>query len=230
MTSTRRRDVSRRRFSAIAGSSFLSLMFGHACRAESQPADASAGRLTARPQSGIATAASPPRALGLERGRDAILQLPSTNASAPLPLLLLLHGAGGSGEGMVRRLGAAADEVGIAVLAPDSRNSTWDAIRDDFGRDVAFINRALARVFETVAIDPARIAVGGFSDGATYALSLGLVNGDLFRRIVAFSPGFIADGPPNGKPQIFVSHGTNDQILPIDYCSRRIVPALRGRG
>src|SRR5260221_14276362 len=112
----------------------------------------------------------------------------------------MLHGAGGSGEGVLRRVATAVDEAGIAVLAPDSRDSTWDAIRDGFGPDVAFIDRALARVFDTVSVDPARIAVGGFSDGASYALSLGLVNGDLFRRVVAFSPGFIVAGPPQGRP------------------------------
>jgi phospholipase/carboxylesterase len=85
-------------------------------------------------------------------------------------------------------------------------------------------------VFETVSVDPARIAVGGFSDGATYALSLGLVNGDLFRRVVAFSPGFIVGATPQGKPQFFISHGTADQILPIDRCSRVIAPQLQRRG
>ena len=85
-------------------------------------------------------------------------------------------------------------------------------------------------MFDTVAVDPARVTVGGFSDGATYALSLGLVNGDLFRRIVAFSPGFVVDGAPHGKPRVFVSHGTSDPILPIDQCSRLIVPALKRQG
>jgi predicted esterase len=131
---------------------------------------------------------------------------------------------------MLRRLGAAADEAGIAVLAPDSRGSTWDAIRDGFGRDVAFVDRALEKVFASVAVDPARVAAGGFSDGATYALSLGLINGDLFPRIAAFSPGFVIGGMAHGRPRIFISHGTADPILPIDHCSRVIVPRLRQGG
>jgi len=89
------------------------------------------------------------------------------------------------------------------------------------------MDRALERVFETVSVDPARMAVGGFSDGASYAVSLGLLNGDLFRRVVAFSPGFIVNGPPQGTPRFFISHGTADPILPIDQCSRVIVPWLR---
>jgi phospholipase/carboxylesterase len=33
-----------------------------------------------------------------------------------------------------------------------------------------------------------------------------------------------------GEPRIFISHGTNDQVLPIDPCSRRIVPQLERAG
>ena len=131
---------------------------------------------------------------------------------------------------MLHRLGSAPDEAGVAVLAPDSRAASWDAIRHSFGPDVAFVNRALDRVFDTVKVDPARIAVGGFSDGATYALSLGLINGDLFSRVVAFSPGFVVDGTPHGTPRFFISHGETDPILPIDRCSRRIVFELRKSG
>jgi phospholipase/carboxylesterase len=222
--------ITRRRFGALAGGAIASLAFGDACNRGSDPAEADDGRLTARPRGSVATSATGARALGLGATRDAILQLPAKAASAPLPLLVLLHGAGGRGEGVLRRLGSAADDAGIAVLAPDSRDSSWDAIRGGFGRDVTFVDRALERVFETVAVDPARMAVGGFSDGATYALSLGLINGDLFRRVVAFSPGFVVEGTPHGRPRFFISHGTSDPILPIDRCSRVIVPGLRKRG
>jgi predicted esterase len=225
-----RTQVTRRRFGAIAGGAVASFAFGDACRVSSEPSPGSDGRLTARPRASVTTSAEGRRALGLDRGRDAILHVPASAAAAPLPLLVLLHGAGGSGEGVLRRLGAAADDAGVAVLAPDSRDSSWDAIRGRFGDDVTFLDRALERVFETVSVDAARIAVGGFSDGATYALSLGIVNGDLFRRVVAFSPGFVVPGTPNGKPRFFISHGTADRILPIDQSSRVIVPALRRLG
>jgi phospholipase/carboxylesterase len=158
----------------MAGSAFASFSLSEACAVESEPSPANDGRLTARPRAHVTTSGKTERALGLDRKRDAILQLPAKSASDALPLLVMLHGAGGSGEGVLQRVAAAADEAGVAVLAPDSRGSTWDAIRDGFGRDVSFIDRALARVFETVSVDPARIAIGGFSDGATYAVSLGL--------------------------------------------------------
>ena len=224
-------SISRRRFGAIAGGALASFAWGEACHRETQAREAADGRLTARPRAAVGkTPAEGRRVLGLDPRRDAVLQIPAQPDDRPMPLFVLLHGAGGTGEGVLRRLGSAPDAAHVAVLAPDSRESTWDAIRGEFGPDVAFIDRALQRVFESASIDPERIAVGGFSDGATYALSLGLINGDLFHRIVAFSPGFLVDGAPHGKPAFFISHGTADPILPIDRCSRPIVSGLTGRG
>ncbi|HMD35727.1 MAG TPA: alpha/beta hydrolase-fold protein, partial [Vicinamibacterales bacterium] len=132
--------------------------------------------------------------------------------------------------GMVRRIGHAADEAGVVLVAPDSRDSTWDAIRGGFGEDVAHLNRVLEHVFARVDVDPDRVAIGGFSDGATYALSLGIANGDLFTRVAAFSPGFVISAAAHGRARFFISHGRSDQILPIDQCSRVIVPRLQAMG
>jgi len=219
--------VTRREFAATMGAALASLTLSGAC-GEAEPS--SDGRLTARPRTGVRTSAAGDRPLGLEPRRDAILHIPARAGTGPLPLLVLLHGAGGSGKGVLERLGTLPDDTGVVVLAPDSRDSTWDAIRGGFGPDIAFLNRALERVFATVAIDPARIAMGGFSDGATYALSLGLINGDLCHKVVAFSAGFVVDGPVHGKPQFFISHGTADGILPINQCGRPIAANLQRRG
>ena len=157
--------------------------------------------------------------------------VPAGAAASPLPLMVLLHGAGGNGGNMLRRLGAAVDAAGIAVLAPDSRNPrSWDAIHGNLGPDVSFLNRALARTFDMIDVDPSRVSVGGFSDGATYAITLGLINGDRFTRVVAWSPGFFVEEAVNGKPRFYISHGRADEILPIERCSRLIVPRLERRG
>src|SRR5262249_14163143 len=151
--------IDRRQFGALLGG-FASCLCTDACGLKSEALAGSDGRLTARPnKKTTTTAVEGAQPLELERGRDAILPLPATPSSDPVPLLVLLHGASGSGQGMLRRLAAAIDESGIAVLAPDSRDGTWDAIRDGFGRDVAFLDRALARVFDTAAVDPDRVAV-----------------------------------------------------------------------
>ena len=190
------------------------------------------GRLTARPRRRALRSLRP----GVHRltpnlDRGALLYIPRRyRASRPARLVLTLHGAGGgarNGLGPFLRL---ADAFGLILLAPESRGPTWDVARGGFGPDVAFINRVLATAFARCSVDRRRVTVAGFSDGASYALSLGLTNGDLFSRILAFSPGFTAHRKRRGRPAIFVSHGTDDPVLPIERCSRRIVPLLRDDG
>jgi phospholipase/carboxylesterase len=221
--------ITRRRFGVTAGGALASLAFGEACLVATKTPDADA-RLTARPGQNVVTSLkSGP--IGMARGeRDGLIQMPSAPAAGPLPLLLFLHGATQNGAGMVRRIEPAADQAGVVLVAPDSADTTWDAIRDGFGTDVAHLNRVLDYVFAHVAVDPARVTIGGFSDGASYALSLGIANGDLFPRVAAFSPGFVISAAPHGRPRFFVSHGRSDQILPIDQCSRVIVPRLQAQG
>ena len=220
--------ISRRRFGITAGGALASIAFGDAC-VVANPAGADA-RLTARPGTNVATTLKS-GALGLPRGdRDGVVQMPASPREGKLPLLLFLHGATQAGAGMMRRIGPVADEAGVVLVAPDSRDTTWDAIRGSFGEDVAHLNRVLEHVFARVAVDPDRIAIGGFSDGATYALSLGIANGDLFPRVAAFSPGFVISAAAHGRARFFISHGRSDQILPIDQCSRVIVPRLQSMG
>lgn len=94
-----------------------------------------------------------------------------------------------------------------------------------------FLERALERVFARHAVDPARVAVGGFSDGASHAFLLGVINGDLFAGgVLAFPPGFLAPTERRGLPSVFVAHGVRDEVLPIEATSRRLVPRLRREG
>lgn len=228
-----RPGLTRREFCLIAAGSVASLSLGSSCQ-RLHFVNGNEGTLTARPYPGVTTTPAD-RILvkvdSADRKGDAILALPKTEKRAELlPLLVMLHGATQNAEDMFWYLGSAYDEAGVAVLAPNSRDTTWDAIGGAFGPDVQYLNRVLEATFKLVAIDPARVAVGGFSDGASYAISLGLINGDLFKSVIAFSPGFVIEGAPNGKPRIFISHGTNDHILPIDRCGRRIASSLKARG
>lgn len=192
------------------------------------------GRLLARPvqttsTTGTALFGLQPLELGSER--DGFLYIPSRyKAEQPMPLVLMLHGAGGDGRGGLVPFLDLADAVGPILLAPDSRQQTWDVIRSQYGPDTAFINRALEQTFDRYAIDPKHVAIEGFSDGASYALSVGITNGDLFTHVIAFSPGFIAPADQRGLPPLFISHGTRDTVLPIDRCSRRIVPQVERAG
>jgi phospholipase/carboxylesterase len=131
---------------------------------------------------------------------------------------------------MLTMVGAVADRHGVLVLAPQSTLASWDVIQGGYGPDVRVIDQALAQVFDRYDIDPTRVAVGGFSDGASYALSLGIANGDLFGHVLAWSPGFAAPVVEHGRARIYVSHGSRDRVLPVDRCSRRLVPRLRSSG
>lgn len=204
-----------------------------ACLGSTEPSKASGrdGRLSTRVSSPSRTAEPGLHALGFGVVRDGFYYVPpSYRATTPAPVALLLHGAGRNATEMLDPIRPLADTLGVVLVAPDSRVSTWDAIDSAFGDDVQFIDRAFAWVFDRVRVDASRVRVVGFSDGGSYALSLGIINGDLFSRVVAFSPGFIVGGPVNGKPKIFITHGTRDVVLPIETTSRQIVPQLRNNG
>jgi predicted esterase len=139
-------------------------------------------------------------------------------------VVIMLHGAGGTAEAGLRLLLPYADRYGLLLYAPQSAGSTWDVIVGGYGPDVGRLQAALPRL----AGPP--LTIGGFSDGASYALSLALTNGDLFDSVIAFSPGFAAPAETTGSPRIFISHGRADQILPIERCGRRLARALRATG
>jgi len=163
--------------------------------------------------------------------RGGLIIVPASyDRAQPLPLLLLLHGAGGSAERITTLLAPALDSARMIVVVPDSRGVTWDFIRGPFGPDIAFIDSLLHDVVARYRVDSSRVMVAGFSDGASYALSLGLSNGDLFSRVVAFSPGMAGVVAAHGRPALFVSHGTRDPILSFEHTSDRIVPQLHAAG
>jgi phospholipase/carboxylesterase len=194
-------------------------------------AQVQANRLSARPGSkgGDATAGLHP--LELLANRDSLLYIPeSAKKYEKAPLVVSLHGATRTADRAIDLLRSLADELGFLLLAPQSIGRTWDVVGGDYGPDIEMFNRALHKTFEMRRVDPASVAIAGFSDGASYSLSVGLSNGDLFHTVIAFSPGFIVPAQRVGKPAVFISHGTVDQILPIDDCSRRIVPKLKRDG
>lgn len=219
--------LSRRRFLALAAGATA------ACGGEPSPTAPSgtAGRLASRPRAQRTTLSPGPTELIGESGlSDGIIYVPRrARPDQALPFAVMLHGGGGTAMTMEFTVDLA-EEFGVALLVPNSRSRTWDAVVGPFGADAAFLDGALARAFAGCAIDPGRVAIGGLSDGATYALALGLLNGDLFTRIVAFSPGFLKQVDRFGKPRVFVSHGIHDAVLNIEVGSRAIVRLLLAEG
>jgi len=201
--------------------------------AEAEPGP---GRLRARPAAVPLPSAAwplPPglHPLGMGEGRDGLIRVPENPALAgqPLPLIVMLHGARSGAERTLRRLAPVADQA--LLVLPESCGATWDIIAEGgYGPDIARIDAALARVFAAWPVDPARCAIAGFSDGASYAFSLALMNGDLFSHALVFSPGFAMPTCIHGKADFFVSHGVLDEVLNIDFGTRRLVKRLLDGG
>lgn len=169
--------------------------------------------------------------LKLGDDRDGFVYVPKGYTDeAPLPLLLMFHGAGSTALSVQYAL-PLADEFGVIILAPDSRDErTWDGVLRNWGPDVDFISEAFTQTARRYHVDRARLGVGGFSDGASYALGFGISFGDEFTRVIAMSPGVMQPMAARGKPRIFLSHGTSDPIMPIDATSRVFVTKLKALG
>lgn len=194
--------------------------------------------LDARPQTGTAT--DLPRGVtALSNG--AYAYRPANAGDEPLPLLILLHGAGGSARQFLEAFRSEADQGGYLLLSLQSEALTWDLIVDaaskrgsrrdpTFGGDVGRSDQVLGDLFRRVAVDPRGIVVAGFSDGASYALSLGLANPQLFQGIIAMSPGFfVAPAAFDPKQRVFIAHGRRDEILPYAH-ARQIADLLDKTG
>src|SRR5262245_33929148 len=104
--------------------------------------------------------------LGVSNGlRDGTLYVPkSYKPGVPMPLLMMLHGYSGSGEGM-RYTFPLAEEFGVIVIAPESRDLTWGQSAPGFDPDVRYLSAAVRQVVATLDIDPTHVALAGVSDG-----------------------------------------------------------------
>ncbi|KAG2436149.1 hypothetical protein HYH02_011653 [Chlamydomonas schloesseri] len=197
---------------------------------------------------------------GGPRGHGFVYVPRSYDPRRPSPLAVMLHGAGGRADPLSGNwsFGGAreVEDSRLIIVVPESAGRTWDAVRGgSFGPDVVALDGALSAVFAAFAVDASRVALAGHSDGASYALSLGLANPQLFTHLLAFSPGFMrpqpaaeaamqragssthsgsgssmhsgsGSGSSSVWPRVFVSHGTGDRVLPVG-CSRGIVTRLR---
>jgi phospholipase/carboxylesterase len=169
--------------------------------------------------------------LRLDNSRDGMLYVPKGySPEVPAPLIVMFHGAGGSGRS-TDYVYPLADERGLIVLSPDSRDErTWDMIIGAAGPDVDFLGAALRQTAQRCRVDRSRMMIGGHSDGASYALCFGIGVGDMFTQIIALSPGVMTPVAANGKPRLFLAHGVSDHVMPIDDTSRKFVPRLRALG
>lgn len=169
--------------------------------------------------------------LGIADGeRDGTVYVPqSYRKDVPMPILVMLHGFRSTSEA-VRYTFPLAEEFGVIVVAPESRDMTWGQEIPGFDTDSRYIGMAFRWVSEVLTIDPARVAMGGVSDGANYALNMGLAYGDTFNHLMIYSAGTLAPFRKQGKTKIFLAHGTHDEQMPIDRTGRKFAAELKEGG
>ena len=165
------------------------------------------------------------------RQRAYLLHIPETRQSAS-PLVVMLHGAGGSAQFAAEETGWSelANELGFVVAYPEGLAKRPDKPpkfftnpqewQDGSGRghadDVDFLATVLDIVSQQQAIDPQRIFVTGFSNGAGMSFRLAA---ELPARVAALAPvaghcWHSAPTSPKRIPTYFI-FGDSDPLLPI---------------
>lgn len=189
-------------------------------------------QLTARPVTPTGAPFAPGASrLGFGGERDGLLHVPRAAVTgAAVPLVIGFHATAGEAGDLADLLVPHAERAGVALLLPDSRHRTWDRLVDGWGADVTFVDVALDIVTRRLAIDASRVALAGFAEGANYALSLALANEALVTHVLAFSPGSAILPPRPARPRCFVTHGTEDAVIPVGGASRHLVPQLERLG
>lgn len=147
----------------------------------------------------------------------------------PRGVLLYVHGSRtpDSSEGE-RLLGAACAEGRVVLVCPVSVGARWDLRAGRAQGDLAAVSALLDTVLGQVSLTGGVVGLAGFGDGASFALALGLANGDVIDAVIAFAPGFARPPQHIGRPAVLLAHGADDTVLPI-ACSRQIVAGLEAR-
>ena len=166
---------------------------------------------------------------GLERTYQ--LHTPSSyDPPQSLPLVILLHGGGGTGQGMEKlTLGGfnrLADREGFIVAYPDGIEKHWNdgrgleaylAHRENID-DVGFISALIEHLIRTLNVDPNRIYVGGISNGGQFSQRLAC---ELSDRIAAIGvvaiqlPEHLSSSCAPKRPvSVLMMPGTKDPLVP----------------
>ena len=147
------------------------------------------------------------------------------------PLVIALHGGTGHGRDTLWHWLTSARANDMTVMAPTSIDDTWSLFQIEL--DLHAILEHLKDLTDTIP-QPSAILLAGMSDGATYALQLGLKRPDLFPNIAAFSgmldPSLLAEPPsPSTTQHIYWLHGHRDTMFPFKLASESVA-ALKAKG
>lgn len=148
-----------------------------------------------------------------------------------LPLVIVLHGGGGSGSIIANVTGfnAKADKEKFLVVYPNGSGNmgdvllTWNAVgccayaAENSVNDVDFIRTLIDKMVAGYNVDAKRVYVTGHSNGAMMAYRLGVEMGD---RLAAIAPVagsiFSGTGKPKSSIPVLIIHGTADDAVPYD--------------
>jgi polyhydroxybutyrate depolymerase len=166
---------------------------------------------------------------GTERTYKAHLP-PAYRRDQPVPLVLVLHGGGGTGETIERVTGMSqkADAAGFIVVYPDGsgprggRLLTWNAGGCcDYAQahnvdDVGFISALLTEVSRSYGVDRNRVFVAGFSNGGMMAYRLACELSDRIAAIAVVSSSMTETSCNPTRPvSVLHIHGTKDEHAPF---------------
>jgi predicted esterase len=160
-----------------------------------------------------------------------IVTPPAIEPGRAYPLVVVLHGAGRQDEMIVKGLQAERERRQAVFVVPRSLGMTWDLIAGGDGVDLRFLDGVLHSLYRRFRIDPARRALVGYSDGASYALAVGLSNPRAFAAVMSWAAGFLAIdahnlAPDDPRPRVLLEHGTQDQIFPFERVAVPLRDAL----
>lgn len=143
-----------------------------------------------------------------------------------VPLVLALHGAGGTGAGLASFSGfnELADEQGFIVVYPDGVNRAWNDARPDARilqiDDVRFLSLVIDFMGRELHIDPDRVYAVGYSMGGMMAFRLGCQLRDKITAVASVAstfPAYQLDSCLFAAPvPVMVVQGTEDPVVPAE--------------
>ena len=155
--------------------------------------------------------------------RSFVIHVPEENVEAGLPLVIVLHGHGGTGKQIMKSTGFndISDREKFIAVYPDGIKKNWNDGRekkdDTKYDDVGFISALIDTISDEFKIDTARIFVTGMSNGGFMSIYLAFKLND---RILAVAP-ICANIPERisssfefSKPvSVMLINGTDDPLV-----------------
>lgn len=161
----------------------------------------------------------------IERSYRVYIPTDYSDDGDPAAMLVILHGAGGSGAGIESFTGfnALADEHNFIVVYPDGINNAWNDGRTGDPRigvvdDVRFLDGVVRFMEQGLNIDPLRVYAAGYSMGGMMSFRVGCELPHRFAAVASVAstmPAYLLD-TCSGTPAIpvMVFQGTDDPVIP----------------